>query len=193
MAWTPKNGELTIDFDQADLDHYRADDPTGRYFDVRWPRSIGKSHHGEFPLVVAREAFRRRGFTVWASEPELPHDGGFILVAYPGKRERRHPAYERMVAMFGEATLRRLNRTADEEKERHSKSRGGGDPDLFVFRGEERYFVEMKWADHITPKQDITFPLTEKHCGVPIRVARIAPGKSQLPNIRMQPTRRGAL
>jgi len=49
---------------------------------------------------------------------------------------------------------------------------GGGDPDLFVFNGRERFFVEVKWKDHITEKQRVTFPFIESHCGVKIKIAR---------------------
>ncbi len=175
MAWKPKDNELEVPFDPSELKRYKSKDPAGLYFSVGWPRSLGKSRHGEFPVVVAREYFRAEGYTVLASEPELPNGEGFLLVAYPGKRERRHPAYERMVEHFGDAVLERLNRCADRRKIEYSKSRGGGDPDLFVFRGRERFFVEVKWRDQITQKQSLTFPLIERHCQVPIKVARIVP------------------
>jgi hypothetical protein len=173
MAWKPKDREVEVPFDPAEIERYRSNDSAGQYFGVAWPRSLGKSHHGEFPVVVVREHFRALGYTVLASEPELPKDEGFLLVAYPGKRERRHPAYERMVGHFGDAVLARLNRHADKTKARYGKSRGGGDPDLFVFRGGDRFFVEVKWRDQITQKQSLTFPLIERYCQVPIKVARI--------------------
>jgi hypothetical protein len=45
--------------------------------------------------------------------------------------------------------------------------------DLFVFKGRERFFVEVKWKDHFTDKQRVTFPLIEANCGVRIKIARI--------------------
>ncbi|MGE4223100.1 MAG: hypothetical protein AB7I23_07145 [Vicinamibacterales bacterium] len=111
--------------------------------------------------------------TVWASEPELPNDGGFILVSYPGKRRRGHPAYARMEALFGVDALRKLNEAIDRAKRADTKGVGGGDPDLFVFGGGERFFVEVKWNDEITDKQNATFPLIEALLGVEIKVARL--------------------
>lgn len=51
-------------------------------------------------------------------------------------------------------------------------TRGGGAPDLFVFNDHERFFVEVKWKDQLTAKQLVTVPLTDRHLGVRIRLAR---------------------
>jgi hypothetical protein len=128
--------------------------------------------------VVVRQHFRQLGYCVLAAEPELPGGTGFMLVSYPGKRRRHHPAYERMVGIFGAARLECLNREADEQKRRLTGSAGGGDPDLFVYRGSDRFFVEVKWRDQVTAKQKVTFPLIEDYCGVPVKIARILPHPS---------------
>jgi len=158
--WKPRHGELEIRADPSQYSLYREGDPRCLYHVVRWPRLVGRGKHGEFPLVVAREHFRGFGYTVWASEPELPEGGGFILVAYPGKRRTSHPAYTRMERIFGSAALAELNRAADMEKRRLTGNAGGGDPDLFVFSPSERFFfVEVKWRDQVTTKQQATFRL----------------------------------
>lgn len=157
-------------FDRAETVCLR---PTGKFHKVRWPLNAGRGRFGEFPLVVVREHFRACGYTVWASEPELPNDAGFILVAYPGKRSKDHPAYRRMEAMFSKARLRDLNLEADEAKRSWTQGVGGGDPDLFVFGGDEKFFVEVKWKDSITQKQHATFPIIEQHCAAEIKIARL--------------------
>ena len=146
-----------------------------------WPHLVGRGKYGEFPLIVVREHYRMRGYTVWFCEPALeqyedPDFVGFMLLSYPGRRRAAHPAYKRMQDVFGEATVARLNREADRAKRKMDQgqgNRGGGDPDLFVFKGHERFFVEVKWKDDLTAKQRVTFPLIERHCGVGIRIARI--------------------
>jgi hypothetical protein len=146
-----------------------------------WPHLVGRGNHGEFPLIVVREHYRRQGYTVWFCEPALekyedPDFVGFMLLSYPGRRRTVHPAYKRIQDVFGESTVTRLNVEADRAKLRMDQgqgNRGGGDPDLFVFKGRERFFVEVKWKDHITEKQRVTFPLIERHCGVRVKIARI--------------------
>jgi hypothetical protein len=169
----PEHLEITIPVDPLQYALYRDGDPRCLYHAVRWERQRGRSRKGEFPVVVARKYFRDRGYTVWAAEPELPNGDGFILMAYPGKRRRGHPAYKRMESVFGADVLHALNESADVVKRMHTANAGGGDPDLFVFKGVERFFVEVKWRDHITKKQRLTFPLIEKYCKVPVRVVRI--------------------
>lgn len=126
---------------------------------------------GEFSLRVAREHFRREGYTVLASEPRLPNNEGFILLSYPRKRERRDAAYEQMVDIFGRDTLELLNAVADAVKIHYTGNRSGGDPDLFVFKGDGkkvRFFVEAKYKDSLIAKQRLCFPLIKKflHCEV---------------------------
>jgi hypothetical protein len=114
MTWKPRSPEIAIPFDLRESELYKRGDPSSRYYAVRWPLRAGRGKHGEFPLVVVREYYRGLGYTVWASEPELPDDTGFILVSYPGKRRDRHPAFVRMEQIFGKSTLTELNARADE-------------------------------------------------------------------------------
>ncbi len=168
--------EIPVPYDPIQHDLYRASDPTCCFHAVRWPLKAGRGKFGEFPLVVAREHFRKLGYTVLASEPRLPGEDGFILVSYPGKRRVGDPAYRRMEAIFGDRRLAELNEHADVAKRKRTGNRGGGDPDLFAFRPEtpaDRFFVEVKHHDQITEKQRVTFPLIEQLC--PIMVATLFP------------------
>ena len=168
--------EILVPYEPIQHDLYRAGDPTCCFHSVRWPSNAGRGIFGEFPLVVAREHFRKLGYTVLASEPRLPREEGFILVAYPGKRRAGDPAYRRMEAIFGDRKLAELNERADEAKRKATGNRAGGDPDLFIFRAgspSDRFFVEVKHHDHLTEKQLVTFPLIEQLC--PIIVARLVP------------------
>ncbi len=172
-SWKP-GAEIAIYYDPKQYELYRCRKPECEFHSVRWPLQEGRGRFGEFPLVVAREYFRRLGYTVRASEPRLPGAEGFILVAYPGKREARDPAYRRMEAVFGARVLAELNTRTDKAKRRHTGNRAGGDPDLFVVRRgdpKDRFFVEVKHHDHITMKQSVTFPLIEELC--PIKIARL--------------------
>lgn len=147
--------EIPVPYDPIQYDLYRAGDPTCAFHSVRWPLSAGRGRHGEFPLVVVREHFRKLGYSVLASEPRLPVDEGFILVSYPGKRRKRDPAYLRMEAIFGERELAELNELADAAKLKKTGNTAGGDPDLFAFRPEipkDRFFVEVKHRDQIIEK-----------------------------------------
>jgi len=74
-----------------------------------------------------------------------------------------------MEGFFGADVLRELNQRADVEKRKLTGNSGGGDPDLFVFRRSECFFVEVKWRDQITKKQRVTFPLIEQFCNVEVR------------------------
>ncbi len=145
-----------------------------------WPHLVGRGKHGEFPLAVATAHYRKQGYTVWFCEPALeqyrnPDFVGFMLVSYPGRRRQMVQAYRRMLDLFGEAKVDALNREADAAKramDDGTGTRGGGDPDLFVFNEHERFFVEVKWKDQLTAKQLVTFPLIEEHCA-PVRLARV--------------------
>lgn len=190
MTWTSHRSELAVPFDPAEEARYEAGSPDCVFHASRWPLAAGRGRFGEFPLVVVRKHYRQLGYTVWASEPELPNDDGFILVSYPGKRRRGHAAYARMETLFGVAKLRKLNEATDRAKQAKSKGLGGGDPDLFVFRGEEKFFVEVKWNDEITEKQNATFPVIEKMLGVEIKVARIEPAPPTLTHEALRPTSR---
>jgi len=171
--------EYRIPYDPRQEVLYRRGDPSCIYHAVRWPIGRGRSRHGEFPLVVAREHFRSLGYTVLASEPNLPNDEGFILLAYPGKRRAGDPAYRRMESIFGARKLGNLNVIADQVKRWTTGNPGGGDPDLFVYRkgpSAKRFFVEVKHHDQLTTKQRATFPLIEKLC--PVIVARLVPAEA---------------
>jgi hypothetical protein len=158
--------EIRIPFEIEQLSLYRCGDKASVYHSVRWPLNQGRGKWGEFPLVVVREHYRRLGYTVLASEPRLPDGQGFILLSYPGYRKRRHSAYTQMEKLLGTdlATLDALNRVADEAKIAATGNRGGGDPDLFVYKpdGGDRFFVEVKWKDQLTCKQLVTFPIIRK-------------------------------
>jgi hypothetical protein len=178
--WEPGR-EFKVPYEPSQHVLYRAGDPACNFHAVRWPLSEGRAKFGEFPLVVAREHFRKLGYTVLASEPRLPREEGFILVSYPGKRRAGDPAYRRMEAIFGVQVLADLNEEADIAKREATGNRGGGDPDLFAFRPgvpTDRFFVEVKHHDKLIEKQRVTFPFIEQLC--PIIVARLvstAPAK----------------
>jgi hypothetical protein len=146
----------------------------------------GRASHGEFPVVFVREYFRWLGYTVWASEPRLVHPStrvpeGYVLLSYPGARNqqhRHHHAYDRMARIFGFELLKTLNEQADKAKISLKGNRGGGDPDLFVFKGDgkkERFFVEVKENDPLLPVQKLCFPLIEKNLQCAVRICRICP------------------
>jgi hypothetical protein len=175
MSWKSHKEEIQIPFDPSEEDLYRKEDPSSRYAKVRWSLSRGRTKLGEFPVVVVREYYRNLGYTVWASEPELPNDLGYLLVSYPGKRRQDHPAYATMKDIFGSDVIEALNKKVDEEKRRETGNAGGGDPDLFVFNEEERFFVEVKHEDEINQNQEIAFPLIEDFCETDVVIARIVP------------------
>jgi len=171
--------ELTIPFDSRQLSLYRCGDKACVYHSVRWPLKEGKGKWGEFPLVVVREHYRRLGYTVLASEPRLPDGQGFILLSYPGYRKRRHPAYTQMANLLGTelAALDDLNRIADKAKIAVTGNKGGGDPDLFVYKPDrrEKFFVEAKYKDKLNSKQLVTFPIIRKQKWE-VKVVRIVSG-----------------
>jgi len=136
-----------------------------------WQSLKGRGKLGEFPLMVMREHYRSQGYRVWVSDSNAELRDCFILVSYPGLRKKTplHPAYKRMVGVFGRERIEKLNQLVDEAKRQGKDNRnlGGGDPDLFVFKGanaqEERFFVEVKHKDPPTPNQRICFPLIAEH------------------------------
>ena len=201
--WFPKRKEIQIGYSPADRGSYRVNDPYGRYFSVRWnPKAInearrvelasvspdkywktlgGRGSHGEFPVVVTREYFRKKGFTVLASEPRLisPMDAmpeGYVLCSYPGYRKRGAECYQRMVDIFGADVLTELNAEMDIARKKHGRTTHGGDPDLFVYKGDGkrvRFFVEVKDKDQLITNQKICFPLIEKYLKCEVRVVRL--------------------
>jgi hypothetical protein len=103
----------------------------------------------------------------------MPNDEGFILTHYAGKRNDLHVVYARMFDHFPRALIERLNRECDPAKIDAGGTRGGGDPDLFLFRGRERFFVEVKDEDRLKPKQIATFAKIREILGCQVRIARI--------------------
>ncbi len=198
-SWYRTHPELPVHFDEDERQQYLQNKPS-IYYDIRWnplplkrivppgpnyfAKAIGgKSKYGEFPLVVVREHFRRMGFTVWASEPRLfnPKNGepeGYAAMSYAGARiptNANHHAYLRMFAIFGDALVQ-LNKAADATKIRLKGNPAGGDPDLFVFRPNhpsDRFFVEVKHKDQLTPNELTCFPLLEKYLKCEVQMVRI--------------------
>ena len=173
MKWKPKSPEYEVQYSPSEYDLYRNNDPSSKYADVRWPLLRGRGRHGEFPLIVVREHFRNKGYSVLASEPELPNLEGFLLVSYPGKRRNNHPAFIQMERFFDRDIIEELNTVADQQKIDKTGNAGGGDPDLFVFNDQETFFVEVKHNDQLNKNQLITFPLIEKYCNTEILIARL--------------------
>ena len=68
-----------------------------------------------------------------------------------------------------------LQERADQAKIDATGGARGGDPDLFVFRDSEWFFVEVKDTDQLHAKQLVTFPLIEEVLGCDVRVARLTP------------------
>ncbi|HXH49677.1 MAG TPA: hypothetical protein VNM47_10045 [Terriglobia bacterium] len=176
--------ELAVPFDPVQIELYRKRDPACIYHSVWWPQELrrGRERTGEFPLVVVREHFRRLGYTVLASEPRLPDGQGFILLSFPRYRERRHPAYTQMASLLGTdiEALDAFNLISDKAKIAATGNRGGGDPDLFVYRpdGTERFFVEVKHKDKLNKKQLVTFPIIRKQ-GWEVKIVRIVEASSE--------------
>ena len=147
-----------------------------------WEPLKGRGKLGEFPVTVVREHYRNEGYNVWVSDSNEELEDRFILVSYPDLRKKTplHPAYEHMVGVFGREKIEKLNQIADEAKRKRKDNRnlGGGDPDLFVFKGvnaqEERFFVEVKYKNQLTPNQRICFPLIDKRL-CEIKLIRIYP------------------
>lgn len=168
-----ESDEVLIPYDPAEQKLYRQGKGMYAKPGVGWPLREGKSRFGEFPLVVVREHFRQLGYVVLASEPRLKA-AGFILLSYSGKQLKGDRAYRRMERIFGKQRLAELNARADLAKRRATRSRGGGDPDLFIFRKSDPsdcVFVEVKHRDQLTPKQKAAFPFIRELC--PVAVARL--------------------
>lgn len=76
--------------------------------------------------------------------------------------------------------MNEFNKAAEEAKlqSKHNGNRGGGDPDLFVYKRDGqrvRFFVEAKHNDNLTTNQQVVFPLIEKLLGCPVKIVRIYP------------------
>jgi len=129
----------------------------------------GKGRHGEFPLMVVSRHFKNEGYGVLYSSSVREVSESFICTSYPGLRRERHlhPAYERMAQFFRLEQLEEFNAIAEQEKRKHGrKTRGGGDPDLFIYLKSDpriHFFVEVKHKDKTHINQEIVFDLIEKH------------------------------
>jgi hypothetical protein len=186
-----KSCELRIPFDPAQQDLYRLQVKRKRQIPgctiPLYHHLSGRGRQGEFPFMVAREYFRRLGYKVLFSSSGRPPETSenFICTSYPGLRreEPPHPAYQRMARIFGLERLIEFNKVAERAKlqRKHNGNKGGGDPDLFVYKGDGRrvrFFVEVKHNDKMNVNQEVVFPLIEKHLECPVKLVRIYPHRS---------------
>ena len=184
-VWEPKRPELQVPYDPEQRELYERDDPTSVFFPERWPVELrsGRQRDGRFPEIAVRASFRAIGYSVLLSEPRMPDGEGFILAHYAGMREAGHEAYKRMLDFFEAARLEEFNRLADRAKLAATGNRGGGDPDLFVFRSPtDRFFVEVKDEDQLHTNQLVTFPLIETILDYEVRLARLRPVPESRPD-----------
>jgi hypothetical protein len=149
-----------------------------------WHLLRGRGRYGEFPLMVVREYLIKRHYKVLCSSSVRKTSESFICASYPGLRREKplHPAYQRMAQVFGFERLNKFNAIAEEEKRKHGRNRGGGDPDMFVYKGNGRrvrFFVEVKHKDKPHTNQKIVFHLIRKHLGCPVYLIHIHPKKAQ--------------
>src|ERR1700722_19855170 len=119
-----------------------------------WHSLKGRGRYGEFPLMVVREYFLKLCLRVFCSSSSRDTLESFICASYPGLRGEQplHPAYRRMVRFFGLKQLNEFNTKAERAKRKHGWNMGGGDPDLFVYKGNGkrvRFFVEVKHKDKL--------------------------------------------
>lgn len=186
--WAPSKA-IQIGYDPDEKAAYS--NRTGRFFvpKIRWPSSMwtGRAATGEFALVLTAKHFRDKGYEVWASGSRLPAEGvhsaeyedwiGFVLLHYPGKRLRRDSKYTQLGRFFGGVEkLDALNKRTDAMKIKLKGNRLGGDPDLFVHRGKEAFFVEAKdVGDKLRDVQLLCFGEIEKRLGVRVVVANLRP------------------
>lgn len=144
--------------------------------------------------MLVREYFRKRGYKVLFSSSGRNSEtkANFICTSYPLLRREKppHEAYLRLAGFFGLRQLEEFNHIAEKAKRRGKRShnRGGGDPDLFVYRGNGRrvrFFVEAKHNDKLLRNQKIAFRLIEEILGCSVKVVRIYPCSShRLPHRR---------
>lgn len=177
--------EVKVFFDPFQEELYRLQVKYGRRIPgciyPLWYSLKGRGRFGEFPLVVVREYFLKRGYKVLYSDSSQENPHSFICASYPGLRRQRpvHSAYRQMIKIFGFGRLEAFNRKAEAAKLRliKGRNRGGGDPDLFVYRANGkrvRFFVEVKHEDSLLENQKIVFPLMRMYL-CPVRVVRIYP------------------
>jgi hypothetical protein len=80
-----------------------------------------------------------------------------------------------MAKVFGLDPLNKFNTRAETAKRQLDMNRGGGDPDLFVYKGNGRrvrLFVEVKHKDKLSTKQKLVFRLIRKYLGCPVKIVR---------------------
>lgn len=181
MMWTPSAGEIVVSYNPAQRQLYEDGRPS-EYDPWRWPADllIGRNNRKDrcFPEVAVTAHFERRGYHVLLSAPKWDapkyDERGFILFHYRGMRRTGHSAFRRMQKHFPAIDLNDLAELAYKAKRDASRSGGGGDPDLFVFRREprKRFFVEVKDQDGLHPNQLVCFPIIEKYL-CPVKIVRI--------------------
>ena len=155
----------------------------------------GRQSSGLFAEIAVRAALKECDCRVLISEPRVPD--GFVLAHYPGYRERGHKSYTRMFEYFDSDQIEKFNKVADQRKKEGDQreidrkkrkrlktkagpTRGGGDPDLFVVRGDGTcFFVEVKdKGDTVRMKQGVVFPLIRRmlECEVWLAQLEAVPG-----------------
>lgn len=180
MAWMPRDGETVVFYDPTQRESYETDRPS-EYDPWAWPPAllVGRDNRADrcFPEVAVRAHFERCGYRVLLSAPKYPDELGFILFHFRRLRRANHPAFTRMQEHFPTVDLNQLAEEARRAKRDESRSGGGGDPDLFVFRPNsgERFFVDAKDADTLKPNQLVCFPIIEERLGCLVKVVRIKP------------------
>jgi hypothetical protein len=142
---------------------------------------IGSSG-GEFPTIFARHNLREMGYTVWGSEPRLVNPTtlepeGYVLLSFSGTRE--DSCYKRMTRHFDKERLDGLIAEANKRKLKLFGTRGGGgDPDLFAFNSDKKFFVEVKDEhDKLSARQILCFWLIEQHLECEVKICHVAPIK----------------
>lgn len=146
-----------------------------------WKFLAGRGKNGEFAMTIARHFFLSQGYRVLHSDSSREHQDSFVLASYPGLRRERplHPAYERMVRVFGIEKLEAFNKVAATEKlkRKSTNNSGGGDPDLFVecSKSEHSFFAEVKYKDKLLENQKAVFPLISKMLGCKVFLVQIRP------------------
>lgn len=147
-----------------------------------WSNLKGRGKGGEFALTIARHFFNSQGYEVLVSDSQRENPECFILASYPGLRKQRpvHPAYQRMVDVFGEAQLLSFNERATREKllRKRTRNAGGGDPDLFVrcrANPNHYFFAEVKYKDRLPENQKAVFPLISEKLRCKVFLVQIRP------------------
>lgn len=150
-----KKNEIVIQYDPAERELYKNDDPTCMY--PMWPSRVGIHKKGRnFPAMVARKYFEDDGYKVLKQ---------YYLMRCHRQRETNE-GFKFICSIFGEGNLRQVISDANPLK--------GGEPDLFVYMEDlsECFFVEAKEKDQITRNQSILIPIIEKYL-CPVKIVRV--------------------